>query len=120
MLSFPLNCGLILPTDVCLAIVKAGGTRNNLEAFLRQLIGWREYAKMYYVVSVERSLKPSRMYFRRNTRRLRRDVWFVRDYRNSLLNTTRVPETLRILLKPCWDTGYAHHIIRLYLLSVMV
>lgn len=75
---------------------------------------------MYYTISVERALVPKRTYFKRNNRKLRRNVWFATDYSKSLLSTDLTPEPLRILLKPIWESGYAHHIVRLYILSVLI
>lgn len=88
---------------------------------MRQMLGWREYAVIYHILTpMDMCRKLIRRNFKNNKRILRRDVWFVKDYNKSILSDPETPEALRAILLPVWQTGYAHHIIRLYLLSVLV
>jgi deoxyribodipyrimidine photolyase-related protein len=80
---------------------------NNYEGFLRQLMGWREYARLYYV-SV-----PSSIYLRNifgmKKQRLPND-WYVKDLStgNKFIDDT---------IQDAWNTGYLHHIRRLMVIS---
>ena len=52
MLSPYLNCGLLLPREVCLAAEQAlrrgEVPLNAVEGFIRQILGWREYVRGIY------------------------------------------------------------------------
>ncbi len=52
MLSTSLNCGLLLPVELCdraEAAYDAGAAPiNSVEGFIRQIIGWREYVRGFY------------------------------------------------------------------------
>ncbi len=47
-LSMAINVGLLLPADVIARVIDVKGSANSKEAYLRQLLGWREYALCYY------------------------------------------------------------------------
>lgn len=49
-ISVPLNIGLILPSDVIKEAMKYKVPIESVEGFLRQVIGWREYIRMKYVL----------------------------------------------------------------------
>ena len=51
---------------------------------------------------------------------MRRDVWFQQDYSKSILSSDSTPKTMQLLLAPIWKSGYAHHIVRLYILSLLI
>jgi len=52
VLSLYLNNGLLLPQQVCMAVLSAyaegKAPLNSVEGFIRQVIGWREYIRVYY------------------------------------------------------------------------
>jgi len=52
LLSTSLNCGLLLPREVCVAVEKAYRAGqvplNAAEGFIRQVLGWREYVRGLY------------------------------------------------------------------------
>lgn len=51
-LSHLINCGLILPEEVCRQVLskvgKDGYSLSGIEGFIRQVIGWREYVRGVY------------------------------------------------------------------------
>ncbi len=51
-ISAPLNIGLITPRDVidCVLKNKKGVALASIEGFVRQIIGWREFIRMQYVL----------------------------------------------------------------------
>ena len=52
MLSTSLNCGLLLPLELCERAEQAyedgASPINSVEGFIRQIIGWREYVRGFY------------------------------------------------------------------------
>lgn len=51
-LSIYLNNGMITPEKVIRAAMKVRGVPlNSLEGFVRQIAGWREYARYYYLIT---------------------------------------------------------------------
>lgn len=50
-LSAPLNIGLITPCDVIREVMKYDIPLQSLEGFIRQIIGWREYIRMHYLIN---------------------------------------------------------------------
>jgi deoxyribodipyrimidine photolyase-related protein len=51
-LSQYLNCGLLMPREVCEAVLEAHCERqlplNSVEGFIRQILGWREFVRGIY------------------------------------------------------------------------
>jgi deoxyribodipyrimidine photolyase-related protein len=77
---------------------------NHYEGFLRQVIGWREYCRLYY-----RYIPPS--VYRRNVFKARGrldETWYT--------GTTPVP-VVNDAIRDAFDTGYLHHIRRLMVMS---
>jgi deoxyribodipyrimidine photolyase-related protein len=103
--SIFLNCGLLTPTDVISAVQKHPTSMTNKEGFLRQLIGWRELARLYY----ER-IDPK--IWQRNifghTKRKLSAIWYTA--------TTGIP-IVDEAITDAWRYGYLHHIRRLMVIS---
>ena len=103
LLSAPINLGLLCPADILNALknidINDVGL-NNLEGFIRQVIGWREFIRginqNYYKEMIEKN------FF--NNKRSLTSHWFS--------GTTSLP-ILNDLIKNLNNTGYAHHIPRL-------
>lgn len=108
LLAPALNCGLLLPFEVCRAAERAyhqgHAPLNAVEGFIRQILGWREYVRGLY--------------------------WHVMpDYpvSNALEATRPLPDfywtgitemnCLRQCVKDTMDNAYAHHIQRLMVLG---
>lgn len=108
LLAPALNCGLLLPLEVCRAAERAyhqgHAPLNAVEGFIRQILGWREYVRGLY--------------------------WHVMpDYAqtNALEATRPLPDfywtgdtemnCLRQCVNDTMDNAYAHHIQRLMVLG---
>ncbi|MCX7728986.1 MAG: cryptochrome/photolyase family protein [Bacteroidia bacterium] len=109
-LSAAMNIGLITPKqllnalqlEVSKLIDKVG--INNLEGFIRQIIGWREYIRMIYVFKGRK--QRSKNYFNNAHQNLRS---FLEQ------NTNILP--VDIALKKNFEFAYNHHIERLMLIG---
>lgn len=104
LLSPYLNCGLLLPKEVCdaaqTAYYNGQAPLNAVEGFIRQILGWREYVRGIYWL-------------------------YMPEYRdqNALQHTTPLPqyywtgETRMACMAECFRNtfqhAYAHHIQRL-------
>lgn len=109
LLSTYLNNGLLLAREVCERILEAYEANEHIplqsvEGIIRQIIGWREYIRIYYeahadeihsfnAIGLERSLPDS--------------FW------SGKSGLKCVDESLRNVI----ENGYAHHIQRLMILS---
>jgi deoxyribodipyrimidine photolyase-related protein len=109
LLSPYMNIGLLHPLAVVAAVAAAAATReldiSSVEGLIRQIIGWREYMRGVYAFSPDD-------YADRN--------WF--DHQRPLpeffWNASKAKmNCLRQCLKQTEETGYAHHIQRLMILS---
>ncbi|SMO69155.1 cryptochrome/photolyase family protein [Gracilimonas mengyeensis] len=107
-LSLYLNNGLILPKEACDKAEKAyqeGKARlNSVEGFIRQIIGWREYVKVYYEAMMPEVREANHF-----------------DFKNALPELYWSGETkmncLQQCVEPVINEGYSHHIPRLMVLS---
>lgn len=107
-LSVFLNNGLLTPRDVLEAAAAATVPPASYEGFVRQLAGWREYARFYY-----RHVPPA--VYKRNVFGLPR----ARGDRPSALwyrAATGLP-TVDAALRDAFRDGYLHHIRRLMVVS---
>lgn len=108
VLSLYLNNGLLLPQEVCEAAISAyeagKAPLNSVEGFIRQIIGWREYIRIYYEAMMPEVRHSNHfgftydlpeLYWSGNT-----DLICLKDAVAHVLNY-----------------GYSHHIQRLMVLS---
>lgn len=107
-----MNMGLILPSDVVGYVMKdktAARTQiNNVEGFLRQVMGWREYSRFYYEF-----VAPSiylRNVFKQKARLRLASPWYGK---NGAIGIKVVDDAIT----DAWKYGYLHHIRRLMVLS---
>lgn len=107
-LSTALNAGLLLPLECCQAAIEAfknGRARlESVEAFVRQLIGWREFVRIYYEAMMPAVRDAN---FFGMERELPDLFWTGKTKCNCLHQTANEVVT----------TGYTHHIQRLMVLS---
>jgi deoxyribodipyrimidine photolyase-related protein len=109
-LSFYINCGLLLPMEVCKAVENAyhDGQRNipinAAEGFIRQIIGWREYIRGIYWKYMPNYADMNAL---NATRNLPEFFWTTDTDMNCLKQC--VTETK--------NNAYAHHIQRLMVLG---
>ncbi len=108
LLSPLLNTGLLTPKTVIAAVTKAYHEQNiptnNIEGFVRQLLGWREYI---YAVYTLKGQEQQRSNFFRNYREIPAAFW------NG--NTGLPP--VDMVINKVKKYAYAHHIERLMIMS---
>ena len=107
-LSFYLNCGLLLPMECVQAAEQAyhdgNAPLNSVEGFIRQIIGWREYVRgIYWLTMPDYAAKN----FFGAKRKLPSFYWTADTKMNCLSQC--ITETKK--------NAYAHHIQRLMVLG---
>lgn len=104
LLSPYINCGLLLPLEVCQAALKAYEDNhvplNAAEGFIRQIIGWREYVRGIYWLNMPQYAHLNKL---GNTRDLPRYYWDG-DTKMACMSDA---------FKTTFNHAYAHHIQRL-------
>lgn len=108
LLSPYLNNGLLGWREVCEkvqeAYEKGSVSINNAEGFIRQVIGWREYVKVYYEAMMPNVRETNALNM---TRGLPQEFWSAQTKMNCI--STCVSQVK--------ETAYTHHIPRLMVLS---
>ena len=108
LLSPLLNIGLLTPEEVVNKAIKFAKTKkiqiNNVEGFVRQIIGWREFIKNVYDYH-DSSMKKSNFW----SHKLK--------LKKSWYDGSTGIEPLDHAINEVNQFGYAHHIIRLMLIS---
>lgn len=108
LLSVYLNNGLLLPQDVLDALLNESEARdlplNDVEGFVRQLLGWREFIRGLYL-SVGRK------------QRIRNYWGYTRKIPKSFYDGTTGITPVDVVIKKVLKNGYCHHIERLMVLS---
>jgi len=109
LISPYLNVGLLQPLEVIKTVEKAyyekSSPLNSVEGFIRQILGWREYMYgIYHYVKED--------YFQANWFNHQHPLpSFFWDSKQAKMNC------LKQVLKQTENTGYAHHIQRLMIIS---
>ncbi|MCC5915323.1 MAG: cryptochrome/photolyase family protein [Balneolaceae bacterium] len=107
-LSLYLNNGLLLPGEVCDRAIHAyhdGSARlNSVEGFIRQIIGWREYIRIYYEAMMPEVRDANHFGF---TKKLPELYWTGKTKMTCMEQS----------VKPVLEEAYSHHIQRLMILS---
>jgi deoxyribodipyrimidine photolyase-related protein len=107
-----LNNGLLTPDYVLRAVLKEAGRvpLNSLEGLVRQVAGWREYCRLYYLVVPESAYRANRLGCARGNTgaRVALRAWYA--------GTTGVP-VVDDAIRDAFNTGYLHHIRRLMVMS---
>lgn len=106
-LSIPLNYGLLTPQDI---LEKVKTYRKNVaissyEGFIRQIIGWREYCRIYYYYVPPKIYLSNHFKFKKT--KLTKS-WYS--------GTTGIP-IVDDAIKDGWTYGYLHHIRRLMVMA---
>lgn len=109
LISPYLNLGLLTPQEVIQAVEKAYYTQNlpinSVEGFIRQVLGWREYMHgLYHYLDED---YPNQNWFN-HSHPLPQFFWDAKQTNMNCLQQT---------LTQVENTGYAHHIQRLMVLS---
>ena len=110
LISPMLNIGLLNPDFVLKEIIKFYNKNkkkikiNNYEAFVRQLIGWREYQRMIYIYKYDEIIKSN---FFKNKKKLSKD-WYEGTTGLKIVDDS---------IKTAFELGYLHHIVRLMVMA---
>lgn len=108
VLSIYLNNGLLLPWEICEMAIAAYEQElaplNSVEGFIRQIIGWREYIRVYYEAKMPDVRESNYFGFDNHLPQL---YW---DANTDLL-------CLKDAITQVLNYGYSHHIQRLMVLS---
>jgi len=103
VLSPILNIGLITPEIIIKEVIKYYKTAKNIitvEAFIRQLIGWRSYVRFIYIYHGEDMMKMNKL----NHKNKLNKNWYNGDTEIIILND---------MIEKVKRYGYLHHIERL-------
>lgn len=107
-LSTYLNNGLLLPEELCDMAEKSykegEAPINSVEGYIRQIIGWREFIKIYYEAMMPEVREANHFNFENNLP----DFYWTAETKMEC-----VAEAVR----PVVQSGYSHHIPRLMILS---
>lgn len=107
-LSIYLNNGLLLPMEVCQAAETAfrrgKAPLNAVEGFIRQIIGWREFVKIYYEAMMP-DVRSTNFFEHKNG--------LPAAYWHGETELTCLQQNVHSVIQH----GYAHHIPRLMVLS---
>jgi deoxyribodipyrimidine photolyase-related protein len=107
-LSLYMNNGLLLPWEVCERALEAyenGSARlNSVEGFIRQIIGWREFIRIYYEAMMPEVREANHFGF---TGKLPEMYWTGKTKMRCMEESIR----------PVINEAYSHHIQRLMVLS---
>jgi len=118
-----LNFGLLLPEEVLVAATAAARApsvpMNAYEAFVRQVLGWREYTRLYYRV-VPRSVWHKNALQAR--RRLSAEWWALPASAPAApaapsAPAGSLPPIVTEAIADAWRYGYLHHIRRLMVVA---
>ena len=108
VLSPYLNNGLLLPQEICEMAIAAYEQKlaplNSVEGFVRQILGWREYIRVYYEAQMPQVRESN--YFE-----------FTNDLPQLYWNADTDLLCLKDAVTHVLNHGYSHHIQRLMVLS---
>ena len=104
-LSIYLNNGMITPLEVVTKTLKIKTSMNNIEGFIRQIIGWREYCRLYYLYVSKDIFRKN--IFKNNIKSLGNE-WYKGNIGIELIDKT---------IKHAMNYGYINHIQRLMVMS---
>ena len=104
-LSIYLNNGLMTPLEIVEAVSGTSTDITNKEGFIRQVIGWREYCRLYYLYV---SPKQYRKNIFGHKRKILSKAWYVGNTEVPFVNET---------IQYAFNYGYLNHIQRLMVMS---
>lgn len=108
VIAFALNTGLLLPNEVIDKVIKFATENkveiNNLEGFIRQILGWREFIHAVYLIKGANQKESN--YFNFNKK-------MPKAFYNGTTGIFPVDTSIKKLLK----NAYLHHIERLMILG---
>jgi deoxyribodipyrimidine photolyase-related protein len=103
-----LNSGLLCPEDILVNVLEkktiAKIPLNSLEGFIRQIIGWREYMRLLYLLEGRKQRTKN---FWQHTRKIPSSFW----------NATTGIDPLDAAISRVLNDAYTHHIERLMVIG---
>jgi deoxyribodipyrimidine photolyase-related protein len=99
-----LNIGLLSPQECVQAALDSNAGMNNVEGFVRQVLGWREFIRAVYVL---KGVQERTSNFLQHDRKLPNGFW------DASTGIRPIDDCLEGLLK----NAYSHHIERLMILG---
>ena len=99
-----LNIGLLTPQECVQAALDSNAGMNNVEGFVRQVLGWREFIRAVYVL---KGVQERTSNFFQHDRKLPKGFW------DASTGIRPIDDCLEGLLK----NAYSHHIERLMILG---
>jgi len=118
-ISIFLNNGLLTPADVRKNLP---ANSPSLEAFARQVFGWREYARMYYL-TVPHNIARKNV-FKHKAAALSQNWYKAQSQPSSFppvvqeaVKPSSFPPVVQEAVNDAWNMGYLHHIRRLMVVS---
>ena len=99
-----LNIGLLNPQECVQAALDSNAGMNNVEGFVRQILGWREFIRAVYVL---KGVQERTSNFLQHDRKLPNGFW------DASTGIRPIDDCLEGLLK----NAYSHHIERLMILG---
>lgn len=109
-ISFAMNTKMISPKEIITQVLETFREKNNeihisqVEGFIRQILGWREYMRGMYWMLMPNYKKEN---FLKNTNQLPNFFWTGKTKMNCLKNA----------INNSLNNGYAHHIQRLMIIG---
>lgn len=114
VLSSSLNNGLLTPEDILLELRKRKGVPSgealaSIEGFVRQIFGWRSYARLIYERERETMMRSN---YLKHSNKLPKS-W----YKDDITKIDTGIEWLNTMFHSAYKHAYAHHIVRLMVFS---
>jgi deoxyribodipyrimidine photolyase-related protein len=104
LLSHLINIGLLDPLECIERVIDTNIKINNVEGFVRQILGWREYTRYLYVYHYREMVSTN---FMKAKNRLT-NAWY-----DGTTGWKPIDDTI----KQAFDYGYLHHIQRLMVMG---
>lgn len=106
LISPMLNIGLLTPEKVIEELIKEGRKRKikiaSIEGIIRQIIGWREYVRMYYIYERKTLEKKNELKHKKKLKK----YWYELERGTDI-------EIIDDMIEKTKKYGYLHHIERL-------
>ena len=112
-MSIYLNNGLITPKEVINEIlqVKDNYPINSVEGFIRQILGWREYCRVYYYYVAPKIYRKN--FFSMSSINSKHNKHILKN----IYNASTYSHMVNITIKKAFNYGYINHIERLMMMS---
>lgn len=112
-LSIYMNNGLITPQEIVNEILKVKDNYpiNSIEGFIRQILGWREYCRVYYYYVSPKIYRKN--YFSMTSINSKHNKYIL----DKIYKAQTYSHMINITIKKAFNYGYINHIERLMMIS---